>query len=358
MAIWGENIDMTGMRCPNCGFYNLSARSKCARCGKPLPELESGAENLFDQKLGEETGEGSGSIKEAEIVSTSSARMDTEPKEFEPELTAGGKEPPKPVPEVPSFDESKSVKELPSFDDSAVSKLSAESELGALSQFFKSVKKKVEPEVIKEPKEEINFAGEQSKQEPVSEEASLSQIEIKAEASTGSDFKPGFEEPLFPEFGASVSKAEKSETESAVSSPFEPTWGRRAMAGLIDFIIYLIISLGFIFIGKWASGLDFSSLSNWEIFRLFLIPIGIMVVLVIWFYQVFFLAVLGQTPGGMVLGIEVVDQKSMKMSLGKAWLRAILYIICLLPLGMGFLPSLWGRSWLDKIVKTKLVSWK
>lgn len=354
----GENIDMTGMRCPNCGFYNLSARSKCARCGKPLPELDSGSENLFDQETGEQTSEGSGSIKEAEIVSTSEARMDTEPKEFEPELTAGEKAPPKPAPEVPSFDESKSVKELPSFDDSAVSKMSAESELGALSQFFKSVKKKVEPEVSREPVEEISFAGEKSKEEPVSEEASLSQIEIKPEPSTGSDFKPGFEEPLFPEFGASVSKAEKSESESAISSPFEPSLVRIILAGLIDFIFYLIISSGFIFMGKWASGLDFSSLSNSEIFHLFLIPIGIMVAMVIWLYQVFFLAVLGQTPGGMVLGIEVVDQKSMRMSLGKAWLRAIIYIICLIPLGIGFLPSLWGRSWLDKIARTKLVSWK
>ena len=43
---------MTGLRCPNCGFYNLSARTKCARCGKPLPDIteQPQSQNLFEEK--------------------------------------------------------------------------------------------------------------------------------------------------------------------------------------------------------------------------------------------------------------------------------------------------------------------
>ena len=84
---------MTGLRCPNCGFYNLSARAKCARCGKALPEVPPDQKNIFPED--EASGSGSMSAITGEVI-TQTTRVSPEARgeepaapAAEPEATAG-----------------------------------------------------------------------------------------------------------------------------------------------------------------------------------------------------------------------------------------------------------------------------
>lgn len=445
---------MTGLRCPNCGFYNLSVRAKCARCGKPLPELtaeqkeipfdeasESGEVSIIspseeakkvetsDKKVQEVKGsdeEGasvrweipkpeassllrdekfpsrkplestesgvktkpslepeimvqveesrdtqSGSILEAEIISSSQelSPADTASKEDKislEKISEQGIE--SRVGSVltgevildrtqdsgTSSREKSSEPELPSFDESVATKVEISAELGELSSFFQGIKKK--PEV------QESEAGDDMSQVRLKEEAgteeSLSQIGIVKEETSGPSFKPDFDKPLFSQFGEESEEKQAIESsESAVSAPSVPGRTRFLLGGVIDLLVYLLIGFLFILAGEWASGSRFwvlrSSEGFWSIIGLILLAL----LSVIWFYQVFFLSVLGQTLGGLVFRLEVLDFSGNRPRVLRAALRALVYLLCLVPLGLGFVPAILGNSLPDKIARTRLVRW-
>lgn len=442
---------MTGLRCPNCGFYNLSARSKCARCGKPLPDAveHAKAQDLFDENS--ESGAGSESIplepaaaaqtpSQVEIESVSvSTEPPAPPAQPECEPGTGSVSMPKkvaapgPKPEAAPAEDSgtmpksptssgslitgvvvetkdlsqvkkkdtepseagpepaeaeplprRIIPEVPSFDDSAVSKVGTEAELGELSEFFKDAKKKppapagpVKPTTHRTPmpareKKPVSFmddvssggvepsAGVEPAAPEVSapEDESMSQIKIKSrDVSHPSEFNPNFSQPVFPEFGAgsaALERADKSESDSAVSRPFEAPIYKVILGGIADGVVYLLIIAAFLSAGALASGarLDLPAVLN-----SFSAPILVAILVVVWFYQVFFISILGQTPGQMVAGIEVLDKSGHRISIPKASVRAMVYILCLLPCGLGFILSLLGNSLPDKAANTKPVRW-
>ena len=413
---------MTGLRCPNCGFYNLSARSKCARCGKALPEIseQPSTKSLFEEEQDKATGSGSipkaPSAPAAKIAAEPGVASGSMPKISAPppaapqkgeagagtgsgaipkaatgpdtfsgsvitaevvETTAGNKQAPKVEPRPEPAAKMPAVPEVPSFDDSAASKVGTEAELGELSEFFKDAKQKpaakapapkpaspkpARPAPPAPAREEpLEFqdqepaAASASREEPgARSEDSMSRIKIKSttETSHPSEFNPDFAEPVFPDFSASGSDASKSKSVSEVSRPLAAKGSSITLAGVIDLAVYGAIAAIFSLAGLWASATGISRPG-----ADFIIPLAIVLLVVVWFYQVFFISVLGQTLGQMLAGIQVLDKAGNRIPLGRASLRAFVYILCLLPLGLGFIPSLLGSSLPDMAGQTKPVRW-
>ena len=192
--------------------------------------------------------------------------------------------------------------------------------------------------------------------EPGESEASISQIRIKqGETTSRSEFNPDFAEQVL-DFGAESSDAGKSRSDSAVTHPVAAGCVKMFGAGLIDLSLYFVIATAFGLAGLWAGAISLTEAAPSEIAG-FVVPVAIAVLLVVWFYQVFFLSVLGQTPGGMIIGIEVLDKSDKRPSISRAGIRGLVYLLCLLPAGLGFIPTLLGASIPDKAADTKLVHW-
>jgi len=74
-------------------------------------------------------------------------------------------------------------------------------------------------------------------------------------------------------------------------------------------------------------------------------------------YYTFFTARYGQTPGKMLKGLVVLDERGQFPSLYRSFLRWLWYIPSLLLLGMGFWYGWWGRegqTWGDRFARTKV----
>jgi uncharacterized RDD family membrane protein YckC len=316
-----------------------------------MPKAESGPD-IF-----------SGSIITAEVVET----------------TAGSKPTPQGEPGTRPAVQKPAAPEVPSFDDSAESKVGTEAELGELSEFFKDAKQKSPspapafrpaaaksarpvpappPPTVKEPLEfqdqEPDEGGVIREEQDAGSEDSMSRIKIKSgsDPSHPSEFNPDFAQPVFPDFSSSGSEAGKSESVSEVSRPLAASTSSVLLSGVLDLVLYLVIAGLFSLAGMWAAKISLSTPT-----LDFIVPLLIVLLLVVWFYQVFFLAVLGQTPGQMLTGIQLLDKTGNRISLARASLRAVVYILCLLPLGLGFIPSLFGSSLPDKAGQTKPVRW-
>ena len=187
---------------------------------------------------------------------------------------------------------------------------------------------------------------------PAGAEDSTSRIKIQKGADASqSDFNPDFAEPVL-DFGTD-SDSRPSDSDSAVSHPFEAGSGKIILAGVVDLVIYLVIADVTAMAGSWASGqgagLGATGAAS--------VPVAIAILFVIWFYQVFFLSVLGQTPGQMMAGIEVLDKSGRRPSVPQASVRASVHLLCLIPFGLGFIPTLLGSSLPDKFAQTKIVKW-
>ena len=187
-------------------------------------------------------------------------------------------------------------------------------------------------------------------------EESISQITVKpGDTTSKSEFNPNFAEQVL-DFGAESSGSGRSKSDSAVTRPVAAGIVRAAGAGLIDLAIYFVIAAAFGLAGIWASAISLGGASGSDLAG-FIVPVAIVVLLVVWFYQVFFLSVLGQTPGQMFADIEVLDRFNKRPGISKAAVRALIYILCLLPIGLGFIPTLLGASIPDKAAGTKLAYW-
>lgn len=85
---------------------------------------------------------------------------------------------------------------------------------------------------------------------------------------------------------------------------------------------------------------------------------GLWTALYISVYHVFFLVLIGQTPGKALMGVRVVPRRGGRLSLGRAMLRLVCYILSGLPLGLGFLWVLVDdrrQGWHDKLAGTYVI---
>jgi uncharacterized RDD family membrane protein YckC len=85
---------------------------------------------------------------------------------------------------------------------------------------------------------------------------------------------------------------------------------------------------------------------------------GILTVLYIISYHIFFWVLAGQTPGKAFMGLRVVTVEGRKISPARALLRIIGYAFSAIPLYLGFLWVLWDdrrQGWHDKLAGTCVI---
>ncbi|MDH3388273.1 MAG: RDD family protein [Gammaproteobacteria bacterium] len=129
----------------------------------------------------------------------------------------------------------------------------------------------------------------------------------------------------------------------------------RVLASLIDtaWLLILILALGWMIYGAiYFQSSDFTQ-GYPDLFISYVLPF--LLTLVFWHYR-------SATPGKMVLGIKIVDAKTLaKPSTGKLVIRYLCYYLSALPLGLGFFWVAWDRrkqGWHDKIAGTLVIKEK
>lgn len=134
--------------------------------------------------------------------------------------------------------------------------------------------------------------------------------------------------------------------------------GPRMLAAALDAAILGFIGAIVLYFTLQVCGLTFG-----EVAVLPRVPFGAFLLLVGGGYFVLFTAAGGQTIGKMAAGIRVVPveadaQWSDRVPPGRAVLRAVGYLVSLLPVGLGFLPALFGperRAIHDRLADTRVV---
>jgi len=140
---------------------------------------------------------------------------------------------------------------------------------------------------------------------------------------------------------------------------------RRCLAFLIDqiilysiyFVFFLIGGLAYTF-GHLAHGDLFSPGALPDMASWFMILYWGVVVIVTALYFTCFVAITGQTPGKMVLGLKVVPLEDGIMTFGMAFLRWTGYIVSTLFFYLGFIWIAFDsrkQGWHDKIAGTVVV---
>lgn len=133
-------------------------------------------------------------------------------------------------------------------------------------------------------------------------------------------------------------------------------FGRRALASLIDSIVFGFISAIFYFLINGNSHItliakdgeiNFFASQNWfEQLIYLLITVGMWIKFT-------------GTPGKLLMGCHVVDaQTKQPLSLPQALIRYVGYFVSLLPLGLGFFWVIWDKrkqGFHDKLAKTIVI---
>ncbi|MBN2431422.1 MAG: RDD family protein [Acidobacteria bacterium] len=125
----------------------------------------------------------------------------------------------------------------------------------------------------------------------------------------------------------------------------------RFLAGLIDFVLVLVMSAGLVAITAYFTGRDpFSTGMGWLLAG--------MLVFLLYVYSFFFLYLNGRTIGMMLVGLQVVAGGKHRLPLGTALLRTTVFIAATVLLGCGLL---WGivrpdaKCWQDILTDSDVI---
>lgn len=141
------------------------------------------------------------------------------------------------------------------------------------------------------------------------------------------------------ESAAAASALAAAEGESdETADPSSPSWPR-LLAVAIDAAILGALDLAVIYFTLQVTGLDAAHAS-----RLPKVPLVAFLLLLDFGYLVGFTTAAGQTIGKMVAGIQVVADRTLRVPLGQAIIRAASVGLTILSLGVGYLPALIGRD--------------
>ncbi len=131
----------------------------------------------------------------------------------------------------------------------------------------------------------------------------------------------------------------------------------RAVGGLLDTALLLIIVCGFLLVGVGAFSMGESSLGPAGLARL-AGPIYLLFVLISACYVTFFIGSSGQTPGMMVFGLKVVTAEGETVGYARAFLRMVASIFSLCFFGLGHLAVALDpdrQGWHDKLAQCVVV---
>ncbi|SEM70530.1 Uncharacterized membrane protein YckC, RDD family [Syntrophus gentianae] len=133
---------------------------------------------------------------------------------------------------------------------------------------------------------------------------------------------------------------------------------KRSFAYLVDKIILFFICLLFLVVGLSALSSGFNGLEPGKIIGRFSLIYYLTTHLLGMLYFTYFHGISGQTPGKMLLGLQVIQSSGEKMTLGLAFLRWVGSIFSGLILYLGFLWIIFDRKkqgWHDKIAETLVI---
>jgi uncharacterized RDD family membrane protein YckC len=129
--------------------------------------------------------------------------------------------------------------------------------------------------------------------------------------------------------------------------------GERILAGLIDLGIVSLMLLTLLYLTSQVGGHSVRLLPNQA-----LAALGVISVLMILGYYLFFWGLSGQTLGKLLTGSRVVRDNGRPLGLKKAIARIVGFLLSALPLGAGFI-GLWSdpqrRGWHDRLASSKVV---
>lgn len=129
--------------------------------------------------------------------------------------------------------------------------------------------------------------------------------------------------------------------------------GPRAVAAALDWLLLLALDVGVVYFT-----LRVSRLANAEVLLLPAAPLASFLVLLNAGYLVLFTAANGQTIGKMALGIKVVSAEDHPVSVGRAVVRVLAYLVTVLPGGLGLVPAAFDgarRGIHDRLAGTRVV---
>jgi uncharacterized RDD family membrane protein YckC len=139
----------------------------------------------------------------------------------------------------------------------------------------------------------------------------------------------------------------------AVASDLAPL-GTRIVAGLIDLAFILGVDAVVLHFTLRITGLP---LGEWR--RLPFAPLIVFLFLLNGGYLTMFTAASGQTMGKMLLNLRVVAGAGGPVTFGSAAVRAVVWLLTILPAGIGFIPAFLGadrRALHDRFADTKVIT--
>jgi uncharacterized RDD family membrane protein YckC len=139
----------------------------------------------------------------------------------------------------------------------------------------------------------------------------------------------------------------------AIESDLAPI-GTRIAAGLIDLAFILAVDAVVLHFTLRITGLP---LNEWR--RLPVAPLIVFLFLLHGGYLTMFTAASGQTMGKMLLNLRVVASRGGPVPFGSAALRAVVWLLTILPAGVGFLPAILTadrRALHDRFADTKVIT--
>jgi uncharacterized RDD family membrane protein YckC len=113
----------------------------------------------------------------------------------------------------------------------------------------------------------------------------------------------------------------------------------RLAAAVLDLVIVGAIDAAVVYFTLQVTGLDAAQLS-----RLPVVPLAAFLLLLDLGYLVGFTTASGQTIGKMAAGVRVVSDRTARVPLGQAIIRAAAVALTVLSAGVGYLPALVGRD--------------
>ncbi|MCL4235601.1 MAG: RDD family protein [Deltaproteobacteria bacterium] len=131
----------------------------------------------------------------------------------------------------------------------------------------------------------------------------------------------------------------------------------RAVGGMLDMALLLIIVCGFLLVGVGAFAMGESSLGPAGLARL-AGPIYLLFLLIAACYVTFFIGSSGQTPGMMVFGLKVVTAEGESVGYARAFVRLVASILSLCFFGLGHIAVALDpdrQGWHDKLSQCVVV---